>query len=352
MSSRVPRNEAQEPSPGLPYSYRCVDHSRLTAWISAQVAPRVERRLPADWSANTVTRLGSGLMWGLLGGVLIVDSPWRESLAPLWVALLWSYCVLDHVDGCRARRRRTSSAWGEFLDHGLDAWHGCIAVFALGMMGLAVRPGVLVATLAGVGLATLVTWLEQKLRGTFTLGRLGPVEAVLAAGFFLLAWSWTPTALFLRSLAPGGLGFTWAEVVMLAGAGGSLVTVAVVTVRSPGVAAPLGAAAAIAAAVIALAATQHQPWWCAGLAVAIVLADYSIRVIGSHLTHAPMPWPDVAGAALLALAIPFPAGAPLFAVAALLWLAGRVMLQWSRLARKLSAPTVAPAPVALALTLD
>ncbi|MEY2881942.1 MAG: CDP-alcohol phosphatidyltransferase, partial [Verrucomicrobiota bacterium] len=315
----------------------------LTAAISNHLAPRIEAWLPSAWSANAITWLGSALMWLLLAGVLLAPAPWRESLAPLWVALLWTYCVLDHVDGCRARRRRASSAWGEFLDHGLDAWHVGITVLVVGAMGGdALRPAVVAATLACAGLATAATWLEQKLRGHFTLGALGPVEAVLAAGIYLALWATPAGASALRAAPLPGVALNWAELIVLLSALGNFLTALLATARTREVFPRLAALALVLATVALLGFSPAVGWAVACTALAILIADYSARVIASHLTGAGLPWPDAAGAALLACACVLPA-ARYLCVASLLWLTARAAAVWIGTAKKLSSPPTASA---------
>ncbi len=309
----------------------------------------METWLPAAWSANTVTWVGSALMWLLLAGMIVVPSPHREQWAPLWVALLWGYCLLDHVDGCRARRRKSSSPWGEFLDHALDAWHGGITVFAIGSMGgNATHPGLLVLTMATLAVATVVTWLEQKLRGEFFLGAIGPVEAVAGAGIYFALWTWPAAAAVLRSPVSAQSGVTWADGVLLFGAGGNVITAAIVTRRSWGVAGPLAAMAVVAGGMVGLGFSSQLGWSTLGVAIAILTAEYTARVICSHLTRAAMPWPDVVGPVLLALAAVLPANSPAVAGAGVVWLAGRTLLTWRIAAQKLIVRAAA-SPVVLAL---
>lgn len=291
-------------------------------------------------------------MWLLLAGVVICPSPQRERLAPLWVALLWGYCLLDHVDGCRARRRRSSSAWGEFLDHALDAWHGAIAVYAIGAMGgHVVHPAVLAGTIATVGLATVATWLEQKLRGTFTLGAFGPVEAVLAAGIYLALWSWPEAARVLSSPVSETIGLTWANLALFCGASGNLLTVAAVAGRTRAVVAPLAAAGFVSIAILGLGFGSGLGWATLGVAVAILAAEYSARVIASHLTDSAMPWPDAVGPVLLAVGAVLPPDYRPLAGAGLVWLGGRAIMTW-RSARQRIAGEPAPGRATLALELD
>jgi phosphatidylglycerophosphate synthase len=297
--------------------------------FAKRVAPRVERWLPAAWSANGVTLLGSGLMWLMLAGVVSCPAPLRVRLGPLWIALLWGYCLLDHVDGCRARRRGSSSAWGEFLDHALDAWHGTIVVVVAAMMGgSAVHPGLVVAAIASVGLATTVTWMEQNLRGEFVLGALGPVEAVLGAGIFIGLWSWPEAARILGSPVMSGGGWTWADLAFALAAAGNLITAALVIWRNPGAAAPLGMVALVVGLVVGLGGNTQIGWLVAGAAIAILTAEYSARIIVSHLTGAPIPWPDVMGPALPGMAVILPRETPALAFVALVWLGARAVTSW------------------------
>jgi phosphatidylglycerophosphate synthase len=318
------------------YVYRCNDRSWLTGVISSQIAPRLETWLPAAWSANTVTWIGSAMMWLLLIGVGCVPILPRGQWAPLWISLLWGYCLLDHVDGCRARRRRSSSPWGEFLDHALDAWHGTIAVWALGLMGGdAVHPGLIVVMIACVALATAATWLEQKVRGEFFLGAIGPVEAVVATGIYFALWMFPATTGILRSPLSARSGFTWAEFLLAFACAGNLLTAFRVVARTRRIAAPLAAVAALVAALAALGFSSRLGWPVLGAAIALLTADFSARVLVSHLTRAAVPWPDLTGFALLLVAAANPERLQPVAGASLLWLAVRAVRTWRSAAQKL-----------------
>ncbi len=267
-------------------------------------------------------------MWLLLGGICLVPPEWRGRLAPLWIALLWAYCVLDHVDGCRARLRRTSSAWGEFLDHGLDAWHGSILVVAIAVVsGTAVRPAVVVVTVAASGLATVATWLEQRWRGEFFLGRCGPVEAVLLAGLYLATW-WLPGAsAWWSAPAITGLALTRAEAVFLLGAVGAFAAAASAVRRAPGSGWTL--AGFLLAVLTMLAAGQAGVSWPATLmALTLLTVEMSARVLVSHLARQASPRPDWVGASLLVLGAWSPAGRAAWVAAGLLWLAVRTAGAW------------------------
>lgn len=316
-----------------PYVYLCTDHSWLTGVISARVAPVIERWLPAGWSANAVTWLGSALVWGLLAGTLLSSPERRVELAPLWIGLLSSYSILDHVDGCRARRLGTSCARGEFLDHGLDAWNGSLAVLALSMVGgAAIGAWETACALLFIGVATAAVWLEQKRRGEFVLAAVGPVEGVLAAGLYLGLWRWPAAAALLRAEAVNGM--TWGGLALVAGAGGSLVPVLMAARRTHGILLPLVLLAGAGAAVL-VAGLFGTSWLAVQMGLALLSGEYSLRVIRSHLKGTRLPWPDLVGPLLFVLAAFMPATA----VIGLLWLVCRTVVTWRGAQRVLAVPS-------------
>jgi uncharacterized membrane protein YdjX (TVP38/TMEM64 family)/phosphatidylglycerophosphate synthase len=323
-----------------PYVYCCVDHSALTAWIARVVAQPVERMLPPTWSANTVTGLGSGLMWGLLAGVLLMPAGVRDRFGWLWALLLGGYCVLDHVDGCRARRLGTSGAWGEYLDHALDAWHGAIMVVAMASVSYpAVRPGVTAVTLAGAGIATVATWLDQKWRSEIHLGRIGPVEAVGVACLYLLSWVLPAASVWWGSAVWAGSDVTRAEAFLLIGAGGGLASAFAALRRSPGQAGRLGAFT-VAAGVLVGSGYGGAPWWSVWFAVTWLIVDATARILWSHLARKTAPWPDWV-AALLGVtgAAVWPEGSAVTTAVMVVWLSGRVGAAWWQ-----AAMTLRPVP--------
>ncbi len=310
------------------YVYRCVDRSWLTGIIATRVAPRVEQWMPAAFSANAITWLSSSCMWVLLAGLLVLPPAGRVWLAPVWIALLWGYCILDHVDGCRARRRGTSSALGEFLDHSLDAWHASIAVIGVGLMSDGAVPWSVVAvTIACTCTATIAIWLEQWYRGEFILPVVGPVEAVLAVGLYFAATAIPATAHVLRATAWRSSALTWAAALVFAGGIAGLTTALAGVQRCRPARTRLAAWVALATFLLFLGSTAQVGWLIAGIAVTAVAADFSARVILSHLSGTAAPWPDLLGAALLAgSAVAPPPVANGARIAATAWIVMRVML--------------------------
>lgn len=297
-----------EIEPPIPYVYRCYDRSQLTAWISRVPAPAVQRLVPSGVTANQLTVFGSVLMWVAVAGAWWVPNEWREEAALLWVTLLWSYCLLDHVDGIHSRRMGTSSPLGEFLDHALDGWNVGLAVALMALVGgAALQPLVVAVTMAACGLAAVSTWLEQRERGAIYLGQVGPVEGVLVVGLWLASWSLPGARAWWESDFASG--FTRADAALLVGALGALGSAGGVwwpLRHARGLRAWLALAAQSGILVMAAAAGTGTGtnWFATSVALGLASAIYCGRVIHSHLAKAPLPWPDfVALPAMAAIAL-------------------------------------------------
>jgi phosphatidylglycerophosphate synthase len=287
------------------YEYRCQDRSLLVPWISRGPAAWLHRKIPMAVSANALTAFGSALMGTTTLVATMTPPGWRERLAPLWVSGLWLYCVFDHVDGQRARARGTSSALGEFLDHGLDAWNVALVTLLLTLMG---PPGSasLFSTLflfAAGGLVTIATWLEQHERGTIYLGIIGPVEAVATAGLYLLCWACPPLSSFLGSTVASG-SFTPAALIIGLAAFATLLSAGFVGLRLQSARRNLVEMAVFTGAICLVGCLGWISGAAAVLALVLGTATYSVRIISAHLNHQALPTIDRGGfIALLLVAL-------------------------------------------------
>ncbi|MFM9380294.1 CDP-alcohol phosphatidyltransferase family protein [Pseudomonas sp. UV AK001] len=171
------------------YQYCCVDQSALAHWLSTKIAPYVDERLPPCMSPDQVTYLAALFAVTMTIGVYLTPSGWTTFMLPVWGGMSWMYCILDHVDGVRARNLGRSSAWGEFLDHGIDSGVVSLVVVSILMCGAAKEVNAITAVffLCTVGLATVMVWLGQYTSGRLSLPVLGPVEGVFVASMYMLA---------------------------------------------------------------------------------------------------------------------------------------------------------------------
>jgi phosphatidylglycerophosphate synthase len=138
-----------------------------------------------------------------LTGTALLIALWPGRGWPFVVAMLalQFYMWCDNADGSHARRTNQCSAFGEFLDHGLDQLN-TVYIGYLTAMSLGAPPiwwVILALIIPGAG---AVTYWEQSQTGVFRLGLLNQVESlsVLSGALVMSAvygnHGWTSWSLF------------------------------------------------------------------------------------------------------------------------------------------------------------
>lgn len=156
--------------------YKADDRSLLLPYYKRFVIEPSLSLIPSRVHPNTITHAGHLL--NFLGAALLVGL--RPQAGWVFVAsllLVQLYNWADNADGAHARRTKQSSAYGEFLDHGLDSLNttyiGIMTVYALGS-----SPLWTVAIMILIPGAGAMTYWEQSETGVFRLGLLNQVESL------------------------------------------------------------------------------------------------------------------------------------------------------------------------------
>ncbi len=303
-SNALPAIRSESKAARPTYEYRCEDASVIAPWISRCLATRIHAVLPRALSANHITFLGSVIVF--VCGVAVWALP--SALPFAWfgpVALLiWIYCVLDHVDGCRARAFGTSGPVGEFLDHSLDAGN----TFIISALVLACRPTapwIAALIFAASALVVAATWCEQHTRRSIRLPLLGPVEGVVLSILFMLS-QYIP-ALREAWVYPAFAGLTVFDLLVLAGAAGMFLSAASSAREALPAQSALSTLAALGAIGVTLVALLPSALPLVGLILGAATFEYAARVIAAHLNRAALPRPPLLFACLALV----PAAAPL-----------------------------------------
>lgn len=314
------------PSVAQPYRYECVDKSPLLAPFCRWIVHWFVIALPMSMPPNLVTLGSSACMWLMLAYVLGASAQGMPVFGAVCAVLMTGYVIYDHADGMQARRTKTSSPLGEFLDHYLDAFHGSITIVAIFAVAADANSAWLCPLVAALALGGAATMSEQRELGRLYFGFPGPLEAMLT-GIAVFSVAAIP-AIGEGMRGPQGhwLLHACAAVVMIAA-----VFAAVGCVRRVG-RVPIGLAVyALSSAMIVLSTRGAAPT-AAALLVMLHSADFTGRTIESHLRATARPWPDllvpivlVAGVVVDAAPGQFIAMAGAYLVVRNLWLTGRVV---------------------------
>ncbi len=166
-----------------------------------------------------------GLLVGLAGAAALTVWP-TGGLMP--AALVLGAWLCDRADGALARRQKTASAWGAWLDAQVDelldvTWHAA-AAWAVAQRTQAPWPWLLLAAfVAGKYLLVHSIWMEScALSGPGQPGTSGrPTDSEIAVGHRIGRWLWhlpgnadVRIHLLVAALATGWLGIELAWVAL------------------------------------------------------------------------------------------------------------------------------------------
>lgn len=176
----------------LHYKYRGEDRSITHRLLLAPVYARLVTFLPLWLAPNTVTLVGF-LLPVCAHALLLYYSPTLEDEVPraLYVFAsfsLFTYMVLDNLDGKQARRTSSSSPLGQLFDHGCDALNVTVSGITL-LACVRLKPPIIPFTLIyGLGHHMFYTAaLEEYHTGCMILRELnGPNEGLLVLSFLEL----------------------------------------------------------------------------------------------------------------------------------------------------------------------
>lgn len=270
------------------YTYRCVDRSPLVGPFCRHVVRWFVQWMPPAVPANLLTLGSSACMWVMIGLAALAAE--AAALAPWCLVLMAAYVIYDHADGMHSRRTGTSSPLGEFLDHYTDAFHGPIAVVVMFLVAGRGDSPWLGPVLWAVSLAGAAIMVEERERQELHFGFIGPLEGMLLTVGYFASWCFPGAAGWWHAPLAGGC--TVFETVMIAAAAGSLWTAAACVRRIGRLPVELARFALGSAAIWGAGRWLGLNWWETALPLSMHGADYTGRVIASHLRGTPSPQAD------------------------------------------------------------
>jgi phosphatidylglycerophosphate synthase len=287
-----------------PIVYKAVDRSILLPFYKRYLVDPGLRFVPASVNPNTITHIGH--VFCLLGAVTLL-AQWPKSGWPFVVAavLLQVYLWCDNADGGHARRTNQSSAFGEFLDHGLDCFNTTY-IALVSAMALGAPPLWWVGLLLLIPAAAAATFWEQSLTGTFQAGMLNQIESLCVVTMVLIVSAVLGTDvwgdLHVLGMTPRAAMLTWTMGTLVFGLGrnawrvyrhgGARAVIPIVPLLTAGVGIVLGAAGGGLTAVSAVVLA-------AGSNLLFAIRALSARVHGQTLAVEPL----LVGTGLLSLSL-------------------------------------------------
>lgn len=166
------------------YSYSSTTESFLDAFMGQKIVKPIVNFLPYGLPANIITIISTSLV---LFSFLIALQCQNDNyklwfLIPVFVCI---YLIGDCVDGEQARRTKTGSPLGEFLDHFLDTFVSGQLMISLLVVYNVNRP-TLIYTVLCIGYITQsIAFWERYQTGHMFFGKFGSTESILTLTLIL-----------------------------------------------------------------------------------------------------------------------------------------------------------------------
>ncbi len=164
--------------------YKADDRSILLPYYKRFLIEPTLPYIPARLHPNVITHFGHVLNLTAVA-LLVAMRPRHGWVFIASMLLLQIYTWADNADGAHARRTRQSSAFGEFLDHGLDVLNttyiGLMTVLAID----STHAWAIVLSIIIPGAASLTYW-EQAETGIFRMGLLNQIESVMVLSVIMV----------------------------------------------------------------------------------------------------------------------------------------------------------------------
>ncbi len=164
--------------------YKADDRSILLPYYKRFCVEPTLPFIPARIHPNVITHFGHVVNLCAVA-LLALMRPRHGWVFIASMLLLQVYNWADNADGAHARRTRQSSAFGEFLDHGLDVLNttyiGLMTVLAIDSS----HEWAIVLSIIIPGAASLTYW-EQAETGIFRLGLLNKIESIMVLSIIMI----------------------------------------------------------------------------------------------------------------------------------------------------------------------
>jgi ethanolaminephosphotransferase len=291
---------------GKKYSYSANDLSICDQYFIPYIVPLFLKLIPYQLPANIITIVSNSLV--LLAYTIAMQSARGNYM--FWFAipiLIFCYIIGDCMDGEQARRTKTGSPLGEFLDHFLDCFVTGELVISLLVVYNIKNAIIVMLSLTIAYLVQAVAFWERYKTGHMHFSRISSTEAIIGLTTLITIGVSKKIRTFaaivlvervplFESLFPdmaGSTGLTVAEAFILGFSLMGLINIVLTLIRTKGVSVRFICYVILSFIVAAISSVMHQdtlhlPY----LTIALFNIHYISTLLSSIVTKTKDHWPD------------------------------------------------------------
>ena len=160
------------------YNYAAQDKSLVDPLLCGKILPKVIEHVPFGLPANIITICSNSCVF--IAFLIAMLS--TKGITKLWFAipfLIPAYLFGDCLDGMQARRTKTGSPLGEYLDHFLDCFVNAELIIPVLVCYKIVNPWIVFVILCKAYITQAVAFWERYKNGHMYFGKFSSTEVIL-----------------------------------------------------------------------------------------------------------------------------------------------------------------------------
>lgn len=160
------------------YNYAAQDKSLVDPLLCGKILPKVIEHVPFGLPANIITICSNSCVF--IAFLIAMLS--TKGITKLWFAipfLIPAYLIGDCLDGMQARRTKTGSPLGEYLDHFLDCFVNAELIIPVLVCYKIVNPWIVFVILCKAYITQAVAFWERYKNGHMYFGKFSSTEVIL-----------------------------------------------------------------------------------------------------------------------------------------------------------------------------
>lgn len=161
------------------YNYASQDESLVDSVLCGKILPKVIEHVPFGLPANIITICSNTCVF--IAFLIAMLS--TKGITKLWFAipfLIPAYLFGDCLDGMQARRTKTGSPLGEYMDHFLDCFVNAELIIPVLVCYKIVNPWIVFVILCKAYITQAVAFWERYKNGHLYFGKFSSSEVVLS----------------------------------------------------------------------------------------------------------------------------------------------------------------------------